>query len=182
MPVHIAQGSRSEVAFVLSCPGQHEEIAGHPAAGMTGKNLDQLIEFLRSDNRLGDLSRSHITITNAWPSIEYRARTGRSEARDSEILSAANMERLASELNGITMLIVFCGKKAGIACKRLHETSDLPETAMVCTIPHLGTRGLNAIKLESPLPSIGDASIGMTSTYRRLQVIAYQLLKRLSEF
>lgn len=182
MPLHLAQGSKSEVAFVLSCPGRHEETAGHPAAGVTGRNLNQLIEFLRSDTRLGDLSRSHITITNAWPTIEYKKRTGRSEARDSEILSSANMERLVSELSGITMLIVFCGKKAGIAGERLKATSGLPESAIVSTVAHLGTRGLNAIKLESPLPSSADASIGMTSTNRRLQVIANQLLQSLSGF
>jgi hypothetical protein len=80
------------------------------------------------------------------------------------------------------MLIVFCGKKAGIVGKRLNATSGLPESVVVSTVPHLGTRGLNAIKLESPLPSISYASIGMTNTYRRLQVIANQLLQKLSRF
>jgi len=145
MQPHLSKGLSDQYAFVLSCPGKFEERAGHPAAGTTGRNLEELLVLLSS--RLGQttLARDSVTITNAWPEIEYLARTGRSQATDLEIRDATNINRLASELSHVSDLIVFCGDKARIASIELARLSLLPQRTKLTYIEHLGARGLLSI-------------------------------------
>lgn len=140
---HFSQGSEVDVAFVLSCPGRREEHDRHPAAGTTGRNLERLLERLGPQLGLSNLSRSQITITNAWAGIEYLDKTGRSEASDGEVMQAENIDRLARELRHITMLIVFCGEKAKLACHELRARKCLPLSVQVAFVSHLGSQGLN---------------------------------------
>lgn len=143
MRPHFSMGSEADIAFVLSCPGKHEEAAGHPAAGSTGRNLERLLALLGPRLRTSTLTRAHITIANAWAGVEYQSATGRSEASDDEVKQAYNINRLADELRHVTDLIVFCGEKAKLACHELRARKCLPQSVQVAFVSHLGSQGLN---------------------------------------
>lgn len=189
MPLHFSEGSETDVAFVLSCPGRHEEDAGHPAAGSTGRNLERLLKHLGPRLGLSELSRTHTTITNAWDRIEYQQKTGRSEATDEEVTQAGNIDRLSDELRHVTMLIVFCGRKAELAAHQLR--SFLPQSVQMAFAPHLGSQGLNkTIKSDVTGQPIVEASeqqrngrpdslkhIQRENTCRRLEVVVERLLE-----
>jgi hypothetical protein len=72
MKPHFARGSKNDVAFVFSCPGRHEQEAKHPAAGVTGRNLERLLPLLALHINMSSLVRAEITVTNAWDKVEYR--------------------------------------------------------------------------------------------------------------
>lgn len=143
MRPHFSRGSEADIAFVLSCPGRREEAIGHPAAGNTGKNLERLLALLGSRLGIPTLTRTHITIANAWAGIEYQSATGRSEASDDEVKQTENINRLADELRHVTKLVVFCGEKAKLACRELRARKCLPSSVQVAFVSHLGSQGLN---------------------------------------
>ncbi|WP_028301536.1 hypothetical protein [Oceanospirillum beijerinckii] len=169
MSCHLQVGKKKEVAFVFSCPGRYEEIEGGPAAKVTGKNLSSLLAKLRNSLNNNNLFRKNITITNAWSRVEYKKKTGRSEADISEITSDSNVCRLRSELAGVSDLIVCCGDKAKVAV----EACNLPEGVKIAFIKHLGTRGLNSIKTDADGADIISADIlkkqGDRRSKRRIQ-------------
>lgn len=188
MSCHLQVGKSKEVAFVFSCPGRYEEVAGEPAAKVTGKNLSSLLGKLGIALNKNDLDRRNITITNAWSRVEYEKKTGRSEATTSEIISDVNIARLRSELVGVTELIVCCGEKAKIAV----DACCLSENVKVVFIKHLSTRGLNSIKTDisgveiPPAKSIksqGDRRskhlIQNDNTSKRLDVVCKSITKQI---
>lgn len=166
------RGTADRVAFVLSCPGRLEERDHRPAAGLTGRNLDLLLEILRAKLGRDDLLRGAITIANAWPHIEYQSLTGRSEAEPWELKSIQNVERLESELAHVTGFVVFCGDRA--RTMRPHLAGQVKRVE-VC---HLGGRGLcRSVKVDvrgRPLPR-GHRE----NTRRRLEVIAERICAQL---
>lgn len=190
MSPHYSKGSADTYAFVFSCPGQLEEKAKHPAAGKTGRNFEALLLLLSPHLGVETLTRDSVTITNAWPNIEYEGTTNRSEADDTEILEDANIDRLAIELGCVTKMIVFCGDKAAVALKGLEEKKLLAPSIQVAFVEHLGTRGLNRIKVDFQQQTIDSAekqrregrrdSVGeiqAENTSRRLNVVAQRLLE-----
>lgn len=191
MSPHFSRGTATHVAFVLSCPGRHEELAGHPAAGNTGKNLGRLLEYLGPRLDLPHLERSHVTIANAWAGIEYKDKTGRSEASDLEVRQADNIFRLAHELRHVTLLIVFCGEKAKLAAQELRELELLPNSIQFALVPHIGGQGLNNCITSDVAnrPIVGARkqrqsgrldslkAIQRENTSRRLEVIVERLLQ-----
>ncbi|OGU06652.1 MAG: hypothetical protein A2075_08715 [Geobacteraceae bacterium GWC2_58_44] len=140
MPVHLQVGKEKKVAVVFSCPGRHEEVAGHPAAQSTGKNLDTLLLLLSQALNRNDLTRANITITNAWPEVEYQAKTGRSEATAKEVEGAGNIERLQQELEDVTDFVIFCGAKAAAVARNLR----LKYRPKFVYMRHPGLRGLSS--------------------------------------
>jgi hypothetical protein len=193
MQTHFSKGASDSIAFVLSCPGRKEELAGHPAAGTTGRNLERLLLQIAPCLGGRKLTRSDVTIANAWKTVEYPAKTHRSEATDAEIRIPSNIERLAAEVQHVTELIVFCGDKAEIAAHELQKNYlplGLPKFAY---IKHLGTLGLNLITIDvngSPIISgkkqlpVGPYSavrhIQSANTCRRLGVVAASLAARIA--
>lgn len=188
MSCHLQVGRSKEVAFVFSCPGRYEEIAGKPAAEVTGKNLSSLLDKLKIALKKNDLDRRNITITNAWSRVEYKQRTGRSEATTSEIVSDANIARLRTELVRVTELVVCCGDKARIAV----DACDLSKNVKVVFIKHLSTRGLNSIKTDvngekirsaKELRSQGDkrsiSCIQSDNTSKRLDVVCKCIISQI---
>ena len=147
--VHLEVGNSTQVAYVLSCPGRHEQQANPPgpAKGKTGKNLDELVDLLEASQVRSFLRRGRARITNAWPCVLYGGRggTGRSEPNDSEVLDPANLDRLSKELEDIEQAVICCGRKAALAVCRLADTGRLPSGVRVAIVPHLGNRGLNSI-------------------------------------
>lgn len=133
--MQIQIGKQNKVAIVFSCPGRHEENVGFPAAEITGKNLNNLLILLSKELKRDDLIRSNITITNAWPSIEYREKTRRSEATKQEVNDAKNIERLKLELDNVLEFVIFCGDRARVAS----ESLQLKERPKFIYVKHLGT-------------------------------------------
>jgi hypothetical protein len=177
-PVHLQIGKENKLAIVFSCPGRFEEIAGHPAARTTGRNLEMLLSLLSKELNRTDLERSNVTITNAWPNVEYKEKTGRSEATLAEITAPENLKRLREELDQVTELVIFCGERARAAGRLL----NLRRNPRFVYIGHLGLKGLCLIRTDvggNPIVAIRDAASGKSkrdlqrqNTQRRLAVLA----------
>lgn len=169
MPIHLQRGARDSIAFVFSCPGRREREERKPAAGDTGTNLEGVLCFMRQRNcGLGNLNaddwtRENIWITNAWPRIEYPARTGRRQARVSEVLCTENITRLAGELCNINNIIVCCGIRAQRAVGCLGNQGRLHCAVRIIPLCHLGNQALNGWIPNSGLNQL------RTSRERRLE-------------
>ena len=147
--VHLEVGTSTQVAFVLSCPGRHEQQAcpPAPAKGKTGENLDELVDLLDASHTRSFLRRGNARITNAWPGVEYGGHggTGRSEPDDSDVLAPTNLDRLSNELADIEQAVICCGRKATLAVSRLAAQDRLRSGVRVAIVPHLGDRGLYSV-------------------------------------
>jgi hypothetical protein len=128
------------VAFVLSAPGNEEVIAGRPAAGATGENLEGALTHLNSFAPTLFLSthRYDYRLTNAYSQpLAKNIATGRTEASRTEILGDDNTERFLSNIRGCTHIIL-CGEKAGYLSSILER-----EIISVSCASHIGNKGLN---------------------------------------
>jgi uracil-DNA glycosylase len=141
---HLQVSADATTAFVFSCPGQKEELLGHPCAGATGRNLDAALPKLRAlaPQFFASSSRAAYVLTNSWSQIEYPAKTGRSEATATEILSPDNLNRLERELAGITTILI-CGQKAKHAVLELQAQGRLAK-AKVSVVMHLSPLAVNS--------------------------------------
>ena len=113
-------------AFVLSAPGRAEYEAKRPAAGQTGKTLNTALEvFHRAEPGVfPSLRLDDYTLVNAWGEVEYKARRNRTEAKDAEILAAANICRLVRCLEGMDAVVAL-GDKAQLAVARACSAGTL---------------------------------------------------------
>jgi hypothetical protein len=141
---HLQPCAGATTAFVFSCPGQKEELLGHPCAGATGRNLDAALPKLHTlaPKLFASSSRAAYVLTNSWSQIEYPAKTGRSEATAAEILSPDNLNRLERELSGITTILI-CGQKAKHAVLELQAQGRLTG-AKVAIVMHLSPLAVNS--------------------------------------
>lgn len=108
----------SQIAFVFSCPGREEELANHVCAGITGRNLNELLWYLngkRSDVFQHSVKERY-TITNASDRVHYPALTDDSEASLTEIMQPNNLERLRADLS-YSNIVICMGNKALLAVK-----------------------------------------------------------------
>jgi len=177
-PLHLQEGREQRVAVVFSCPGRHEEAAGHPAAGSTGKNLEILLTLLGKALNRSDLARVNVTITNAWPWVEYRGKTGRTEATAKEIRAAGNIARLQQELAEVTDFVIFCGERARSVSGYLR----LERHPRFVFVKHLGLRGLSLIRRDvagEPIVAAGRRDLQGTNNLRRLEVVAHSIVNQL---
>lgn len=190
MAVHLQIGKQNNVAVVFSCPGRHEEIAGYPAAKTTGNNLNKLLSLLSDALGRSNLTRSNITITNAWPSVEYKEKTGRSEATEKEVVVPNNLNRLEQELSDITEFVIFFGDIADATSHKL----ELAKKPRFINVEHLSTRGLLSIRNDvhgKPIVAAKDQIISgrkmglrkiqAENTERRLVVVVSLVLKQLQD-
>jgi hypothetical protein len=107
-----------QVGFVFICPGRFEEREGRPCAGQTGRVLDDGLSHLvqMRDDLFTSQNRYDYLITNAWPQVEYKESTNRSVPKCSEVTSKQNIQRLFSEINGLSH-VVACGELAHLAVR-----------------------------------------------------------------
>jgi len=177
-PLHLQEGREQRVAVVFSCPGRHEEAAGHPAAGSTGRNLEILLTLLGQALNRSDLARVNVTITNAWPLVEYRGKTGRTEATVKEITAEGNTARLQQELAGITDFVIFCGARARSASGYLR----LEHHPRFVFVKHLGLRGLSLIRRDvggEPIVAAARRDLQGKNNLKRLEVVAHSIVSQL---
>ena len=186
--VHLECGRSNDVAFVFSCPGRKEYEARPqgPAKGDTGTNLNDLLGIMRKKyagtvmkiTAPKRFSRDEIWITNAWSEVEYKTKTGRSEAKEEEILHPDNLDRLYRDLSRIERAIICCGRRAGAAVRELRRRNRIEISVGLFCIPHLGNRSLNtSIRLEA---TEGDTSCEMRT--RRLEIVAERLHEQIDSW
>ena len=140
---HLQRGNGNGVAVVFACPGRVEQRKGAPAQGATGVNLNDLLEIMEEDYCFNCGGRDELTITNAWPRVEYKACTCRTQPKVCEVHNPANLCRLAGELRDIEHLIVCCGDLAKISVNLLQQNGWLRSGVKVAELPHLGNQALN---------------------------------------
>ena len=172
---HLNIGNKkNKVAFVFSCPGQSEEKAQKPAAGQTGKNLDALLVYLNKKNStiFRDTDRYEYRITNAWDKVEFKSRTGRTEATKKEISTEENISRMKRELNGMD-IVIFFGEKA----QRIKNLIDF--SGIILTTQHLSFQSLNQIKKDKN--GIKLMNKEKKNTEKRLEVVAEEVLCQLDK-
>ncbi len=190
---YYARGKENKYVCVFSCPGRYEEMAGYPVAKTTGKNLERLFCALNAQLQTEDFSREKVTITNSWTRVEYKEKTGRSEADSREILEQTNLDRLCQDLK-IAEKAIFCfGDKAKLAVDALKEENRLPQNVKVVYARHMGMRGINSIKYDrfgkEIVPSLKSGLTDQNeikkwqnkNTNKRIEVIAAELIKQLEE-
>jgi hypothetical protein len=180
--IHLQKGSEDRVAVVFSCPGRHEEVAGCPAAKATGRNLELLLSLLGEALGRSDLSREKVTITNAWPEVEYLGKTGRTEASPREITTAENVERLQQELREVTDFVIFCGDRARLVAEKLR----LQHHPKLVFTRHPGLRGLSTINTDIHGGRIvaggrNTREVRAQNNKKRLEVLVQQILSQLQD-
>jgi hypothetical protein len=170
--VHLNVGAvTNKVAFLFSCPGQEEEKQGRPVSGRTGIHLIKLLEILarKCPNVFKFFDIYQYRITNAWKFIEYLKKTGRREAKISEIKQKENLLRIDNELQNMEIVILF-GKKAQSVLKLIHFNGIL------ISVPHLSFGGLASIKKDINNNSLKNKEKG--NTKKRIEVIASTILQK----
>lgn len=162
-----------KIAFMFSCPGQKEETNNRPVTGVTGENLDILLGMLNQKNPtlFPYADRYHYRITNAWSQIEYKAKSGRTEAKLSEIKNPLNIQRIREDIQGMDYVIFF-GKSAQAANKYLNL-----DGVKVIFSRHTSFQSLNRMKLRNKYDSKKDGRF--SDTQRRLIILSNEILKQL---
>ncbi|MBU0944727.1 MAG: uracil-DNA glycosylase family protein [Proteobacteria bacterium] len=148
MATHYNKGNpTNKIAFILSTPGKVEGVAGRPASGETGANLNAILEILnkREPSLFGSTDRYEYLITNASTEVMHSFKgNGRTEDVSLNITREKNVARIQSEVKNCS-IIILCGKKAELLSAYLHGKK-------LIRLPHLGNKGLrNKYKNSSPL-------------------------------
>lgn len=172
--VHYNQGLEDiKIAFIFSCPGKEEEKAKKPVAGQSGKNLDLLLTMLNQKHPELFLytDRYNYRITNAWATVEHEAKTGRSEAKPSEIRNPLNIKRMREEIHDMTSVIFF-GKRAQGVIKHLNL-----DGIKVIHSRHTSFQCLNRMKLRSKYDC--KKCVRLSNTQQRLEILLDEISKQL---
>lgn len=111
--------SNNKTTIVLSAPGQAEEEAGRPAAGQTGKNINGMLKAAnkKDPKTFPSANKDDYTITQASSKVEYKSKTGRTEASSREINDPTNLRKVKDNLKG-AKTVVALGSKANEAVKK----------------------------------------------------------------
>ena len=142
--VHLQPSPGARTGFVFICPGRFEQARGYPCAAGTGANLARALLELsrRAPERFASADRRDYVITNAWAQVEYPALSERSVPTEAEVLTRANLARLAAEVQSLTT-IVACGAQAQAALRALLDKGAIG--AQVAYARHLSQRSVNMI-------------------------------------
>ena len=162
-----------EVAFVLSAPGQHEEKAARPAAGITGINLDQVLVELNiyDPSVFPSVDRYYYLITNASSKILYKGKDGRTEDTAVEITRASNITRILHEI-GDCPIVILCGAKAELLRPHIGKK-------IIISSCHPGNQGLRRTYLNSH-PEIKGLARGAERDQKRKQLCASNIYEKLA--
>lgn len=175
---HYKKGNKNEITLVFSCPGQEEKKAGQPAAGQTGKNLNNLLELLNNSlGYIGSFTRKDITITNSTTKVEYKALTGRTEAKPAEVLNEENIQRLYDEIKNTEKLIICFGDNAKLGVDKVVETyNDIGAESIY--VKHIGMQGINST-ISTDIRGNKIISGNLGNTKKRLEVIEVRIKEQI---
>lgn len=109
----------NKTAIILSAPGSAEEKAGRPASGQTGKTLNKFLEqaHKKDPKRFPSTKKDDYTIVNASDEVHYKKKTGRTEAKDKDILDKANVGRVSKAIKTKDTVVALGGKAGKVAAK-----------------------------------------------------------------
>jgi hypothetical protein len=135
---HYNEGTNREIAFVFSCPGRLEKDNCFPISGETGETFFELLKLLREKGLIKENfhCRYDFRITNATENIEYKKRTDKSEANNSDVIKDKNIQRLFDEIKDYDRIICF-GKKAKLAVSKM---TDKLKNHHISYVRHLSTQ------------------------------------------
>lgn len=179
---HFHVGRYSRIAVMLTCPRQQEMVDGCPASpnGEVGKNLDLLLALLASSTGRSDINRSDVTITYAWPNIEYTELTGRGLPTTLQVTNRDNISRLNRELTDITELVICSGTLA----EEVYPKLSLPHCPNFVCVRHISERGLATITFDINGNKLHrndrDLARKQQNTLDRLAVVADRIMTRLT--
>lgn len=125
------------VAFVFSAPGRMENDSGRPVTGDTGSNMDHILQKLNllDPVTFPSCDRYDYLITNASPRVLYAKKdNGRTEEKIRNIINPRNVERILSEINSCS-IVVLCGKRA----QKIQKYIKNKKIVACC---HFGNKGL----------------------------------------
>lgn len=172
--LYYESGTERNITLVLSCPGACEELQGRPAAGKSGENLEEILAEVNKLSETSNWTREKVTITNAWDKAEHICKTGRSEAKISEIKSTSNINRLFLEVKHTDKYIVCFGKRAETAIQEVIKVHFQDKTPpKLITTRHPGLQSLNRISTDVEGNAILKGQ--QDATKKRLKVIALEI-------
>jgi uracil-DNA glycosylase len=175
MPCHYWEGDpEANVVFIFSAPGQEEADNDRPVAGDTGENMDRILRILNQEEPdiFPSICRYYYRITNAYTASMWRARDGRSEADNQQILSEDNIRRVLDEI-GQCQYVVLSGQKAQLLSRHIRGRMCL----MTC---HFGPVGLRRT-YRNDCAQLSGYLTGSIRDQRRIQICAEELLNQFQD-
>ncbi|MBL0562682.1 hypothetical protein [Aeromonas hydrophila] len=159
--------------FLFSCPGSKELKSNKPCAGATGSNLDKLLDILRTMNPqiTTPKTRSDLYINNAWPLVEYKSATGRTEASIIELNQKWNIVRLCDELAHVQKIIAFGNNAQHVVDKIKLCKPHLITAASI----HISMTSINT-SITHDINNIMIPKGHKNATSKRLEVVASRII------
>ncbi|MFD0942931.1 uracil-DNA glycosylase family protein [Savagea faecisuis] len=176
--LYFESGREGKITLVLSCPGACEELQGRPAVGKSGENLKEILTKVNELSKTKNWTREKVTITNAWDKAEHICKTGRSEAKISEIKSTSNINRLFYDVEHTEEYIICFGKRAQMAIKQVIKSHfQNKKSPKIINTRQPGFQSLNRITKDIEGNTILKGQ--KDATRRRLQVIAHEIFEQM---
>lgn len=155
------------IVAIFQCPTQKEVDVGIPVAGVTGENLDFLLQMIRTDMKGADyLSwfRSSIMIVNV-SSTEKSLKESMGEARNAEIAGKI-YERIKNQQ------VVLCfGKVAYTAVEKIKKVVKDYNPSKIIAVYHLSPKALNLI-IKTEDGDLIDNRLDLCPRMYRLRLLA----------
>ena len=166
----------SMVCFVLSCPGREEMIYGKPCQGITGSNLNKLLERLHvgCPKLFPFDNKDEYDILNATQIVHFDALDGCTEGLVNEIETEKQNVRDYLANNKNFKLAILLGEKSKLLLE-LFEGKSIESV-------HLGFKSINKINKDNAGKDImKNYSKSSQRTCARIDVIAQEILKQIDD-
>lgn len=157
----------NEIVAIFQCPTQIEVNACIPVAGVTGENLDFLLQMIRMDMKGTDyLSwfRSSIMVVNV-SSTEKSQKESMRDARNERIIGSI-YERIKKQ-----KVILCFGEVAYTAVRKIKRLKDEFNPSKIIAVYHLSPRALNLI-IKTEDGDFIDNRLDLCSRMYRLRLLA----------
>ena len=169
-------GNKSLVCFVLSCPGKEEMINGKPCQGITGKNLNKLINYLNGyyPKLFPYVEKEKYDILNSTQIVHFDELDGISEGSTEEIESEKKHIKMYIQKNEKLKFAILLGEKA-------KSIKDLFDNKYILS-RHLGFQSINHIDTDCNGNNINDYyNTSVERTNARILVIAKEIINEIDE-
>jgi len=143
---YFCNGKFLKAALIFGTPGIEEEFNNFPIPGRIRKNLEVILEKLKTQNYFIEYENIYdFRITHAVTSaFKYKNRTKKEKAIMTEVLSEHNLKRLLEEIIDIKELIICFGNKAHLAIEKIKP--ELNQDVKIIKVLHLSPVSFNSIK------------------------------------
>ncbi len=161
----------NNIGFCFSCPGQKEAENGAPCQGVTGKNLNIILQTLneKAPSVFKYNNKENYLITNSSDIPHYKKLTNDTEASLSELMNPDNLKRIKEETKGLDTILCF-----GENAKKTIQAAR-PD-AKVISVEHPSTRNLNS---KYPNTMFDSNLTAQERNIQRNKLLAEEILKQL---